>query len=292
MITVVGSLNIDLNVTLSHFPKQGETLLSQQFFYSYGGKGGNQAVAISRLNGDVRFIGAVGNDVYGKDYIHKLKREGIDIAGICCLEDVATGTAVVMLAQKDNAIIVTQGANGLLSVEHVEKHAQHIIQSQYIVMQFEVRDDVIEYVLQLASQYSIPVILNPAPFRVFPESWVEHITYLTPNETEYEALCKSGITIPKEKLILTMGKQGVSYFDAEAQQVCQIEAPQVHVVDTTGAGDTFNGALAHYLTQGYTLKQACSYAVIAASLSTEHANAQAGMPTHQHVLEKYQQEIE
>lgn len=290
MITVVGSLNIDLNLSLSHFPKQGETLLSHHLAYSYGGKGANQAVAISRLNEQVQLIGAIGDDTYGNAYLQQLKRERVDTNGIIKLEHVPTGTAVVMLAEQDNAIIVAQGANKAISTNHIKACQQMIAKSQLILLQFEISDEVIEAVLQLAKQYHIPVILNPAPFRVFPQEWVDYVQYITPNESEYAELLTSGIVVPEEKLILTKGKQGVSYFDTKTGKRSHLLAPTVKVIDTTGAGDTFNGALAVCLNQRMPLDQACQYAVVAASLSTQHKQAQAGMPSNQEVLAKLEQE--
>lgn len=285
MITVVGSLNVDMNMDIPKFVSKGETIMGDQYQLSLGGKGGNQAVAASKLGGTVQFIGAVGDDAYGQMYIDQLQLCNIDTNGITTIKDSKTGTAIVMLSQLDNAIIVLPGANDRLTVAHIRDNEERLAQSTCIVVQFEIPDTVIEAVIQTAEKYNIPVILNPAPYRQFPQEWLDKITYITPNETEYACMQEDRLDVPDDKLIVTLGENGVSYSDNGIRH--QVKPPVVDVVDTTGAGDTFNGALAVALYQlGYNLKDACAFAVTAASLSTTRATAQGGMPTQVQVLSK------
>lgn len=284
MITVIGSLNVDLNIKLDHFVNKGETIASQSMTTTFGGKGGNQAVAAARLGAEVSFVGAVGDDAYGQAYLDTLAHEKIDVTAIQKVKNVPTGTAVVMLSDTDNAIIVVSGANGEFSKDDVQKSADAIKRSAWIIVQFEISNETIEQILNLAKLYQVPVILNPAPFRVFPQAWIDKIAFITPNETEYMALCESGLEVPLDKLIVTQGSKGVKI--VQDGKTIQIVPPKVKVVDTTGAGDTFNGALAVALEYGKTLEDACRFAVVAASLSTEQFSAQAGMPSLQQVKEK------
>lgn len=285
MITIVGSLNVDMNIDIPKFVTKGETIMGDQYTLSLGGKGGNQAVAAAKLGGTVQFIGAVGDDVYGQMYKEQLQIHRIDTSGIATIKDSKTGTAIVMLSQLDNAIIVLPGANEQLTVEHIYANENKFLQSSCIVVQFEIPHVVIEAVLQLAEKHGIPVIVNPAPYRPFPQEWLNKIAYITPNETEYARMQEDKLNIPAEKLILTLGGKGVSYSENGERQ--QLQPPAVDVVDTTGAGDTFNGALAVALYQlGHDLKGACTFAMTAASLSTTRATAQGGMPTLEQVVSK------
>lgn len=285
MITVVGSLNIDLSIQLNKFPQIGETIFGNQLSYFFGGKGGNQAVALARLGDDVTFIGAIGDDANGVSYIEHLRRENIKTDEIVKIKDEITGTAVIYLAESDNSIVVIPGANSKLQASHIIEKENVIKKSNMVVIQFEVSDEVISQTIDLAYKYKVPILLNPAPFRHIKEEWLEKITYLTPNETEYEAMLNSNINMEKynEKIIITLGSKGVSYVDKQERKI--VRAPKVNVVDTTGAGDTFNGALAYFL-QKEPLAIACKKAVCTASLSTTKMGAQSGMPT-QEELEKF-----
>jgi len=279
MITVVGSLNIDLISTVDRFPKPGETLIGSEFRTSFGGKGANQAVAAARLGGTVQMIGCVGDDPFGHEYLTYLKKEGILVDRVKPVTHVSTGTAHIVLAQGENSIIVVPGANFQLAPEDIDRMKDALEKSDIILMQLETRLDTVERVLFWAERFGIRTILNPAPFQPIPDGWWEMITYLTPNEHEAEALMKSATFKEEflEKLIITLGKKGAVYH--EKGRKIEIPAPQVDAADTTGAGDTFNGALAHFLSEGLSLGEACRYAVHAASLSVTKPGAQGGMPT-------------
>ncbi|MEH7385794.1 ribokinase [Bacillus sp. JJ1521] len=281
MITVIGSLNVDLMTTVNRYPRLGETLLGKTFQRNFGGKGANQAVAAARLGGAVRMIGCVGQDLFGEEYISHLNKEGILIDNVEPVTHASTGTASIFITEGDNLIVVVPGANFELTPEKIEKYKEIISQSNILLIQLEIPMETIEKVLEIAQEFGIRVILNPAPFRSIPSHWWDTITYLTPNEHEAECLMQEDSFKEeyREKLIITRGNKGLSFFNHGTE--IEISAPKVEVVDTTGAGDTFNGALTHFLNEGYSLKEACQYAVHAASLSVTKAGAQGGMPSLQ-----------
>lgn len=279
MITVIGSLNIDFVVSVDRRPNIGETIMSNSLDILYGGKGGNQAVAAAKLGKKVSFVGAIGNDLYGDNYIEELKKYDINTDCIFVKTDETTGIAMVAIEKKDNSIIYTQGANGQLNIRDIEVAKDIIKKSAVILVQLEVNNDVVEKVIELASRYHIPVILNPAPYKHFPIEWLEKISYITPNKQEYESIVSNDNFNDKyiNKFIITLGKQGVVYYKNNIQH--KIAAPKVEVVDTTGAGDTFNGVFAYYLSINTPLKIACEKATYAASYSTTKIGAQFGMPS-------------
>lgn len=285
MITVVGSLNVDFAVSVDRRPKLGETISSKSLDIFYGGKGGNQAVSASKINKDVSLIGAVGNDPYGKNYLKILESNNINTDYISIFNDVPTGMAMITMENNDNSIIYSEGANGKLTSNHIRKWEKVIKESDIIIIQFEVRHEVIEEVINIANDFNIPIVLNPAPYKEFPIEWLEKISYITPNEQEYEEIINSDFYDEKydEKFIITLGKKGASF--SQNGKRATIKAPHVEVVDTTGAGDTFNGVLAHYISIGKSLTEACTKAVYAASLSTTSYGAQSRMPTEEE-LEK------
>ncbi|WAA12540.1 ribokinase [Fervidibacillus halotolerans] len=281
MITVIGSLNMDLVTTVDRFPKLGETLLGNTFQTKYGGKGANQAIAASRLGGEVQMIGCVGEDAFGRDYLSHLKREGIIVEYVEPVTDSPTGTASIFIVEGDNSIVIVPGANFQLTPQKLESIEETIASSDMLLLQLEIPMETVDQALQIAAKHHIPTILNPAPFQPIPKKWWEWITYITPNEHEAAAMMADDHFQEqyKEKMIITNGKNGLLYYE-EGNEI-HIPAPTVKVVDTTGAGDTFNGALAYFLTEGYSKKEACQLAVYAASLSVTKLGAQGGMPTQE-----------
>ncbi|MET3696963.1 ribokinase [Bacillus oleivorans] len=279
MITVIGSLNIDLVTSVDRYPKLGETLLGSNFQTKYGGKGANQAVAAARLGGTVRMVGCVGSDSYGDDYRSYLQNEGVLVDNVEPVTHTSTGTASITIAEGDNSIIVVPGANFALTPEVIEAKKDAIANSKVILLQLEIPMETVEKVLEIASEHKVITILNPAPFQPIPAHWWNMITYITPNEHEAAMLMESPDFKEeyKEKIIMTNGSKGVVFYQDSKEQL--IPAPKVEVVDTTGAGDTFNGAFAYFLHEGKGLDEACRYAVRAASLSVTKFGAQGGMPT-------------
>ena len=285
MITVIGSINMDLVVDTTIFPKQGETVLGNRFETVPGGKGANQAVAAARLGGDIQMVGVVGKDGFGQELTNNLKDEGIHTQYVSTTTKAATGIANILLYQNDNRIIVVPGANGLVTSAEIDAAKEIIGQSEMVIMQLEIPAETVHYTLNLCEQLDVPVLLNPAPSENFDPSWMEHISYVTPNETEcadiFSGDLESALEKYPNKLIVTLGSKGARYFNGKEHVF--VEGFKTQAVDTTGAGDTFNGALAYALTAGQSLKEAVRFANIAASLSVEKFGAQGGMPTLQMV---------
>ncbi|MFC7060989.1 ribokinase [Halobacillus seohaensis] len=270
-ITVVGSINMDLLTTISRIPNNGETNFGEAFTMKPGGKGANQAVAATRLGGDVSFIGKVGNDAIGKELLELLKKENIQTSTVGVSESRATGVANILLNDHDNRIMVVSGANEEVTVEFVESFKDTLRQSDVVLSQLEVPKETVEWCASFCKDHGIPFILNPAPAIDLPqEAWAD-CTYITPNEEEAEKLFLENNY--KDQLITTLGPRGASYNDKIIPSVF------VEVVDTTGAGDTFNGALAFYLGAEYSVEKAIAYANVAASFTVESVGAQVGMPS-------------
>ncbi len=284
-IVVVGSINTDLVFVSQKRPKAGETILGDEFLTIPGGKGANQAVASAKLGKDVSIIGCVGNDIYGEKMLKNFIANGVDTSMIEVL-DISTGVAGIMVDNEDNSIVVIPGANKLLSKAMIDKHMDVLKGAKVVILQLEIPMDVIEYVIDICHQNHIISILNPAPARKVPEQLIEKVSYLTPNEHEaVEIFGKQAIDdLLKQypnKLIITQGDQGVVFFDGQCKR--HIASLSVDVVDTTGAGDTFNGALATCLVSGQPLLEAIEYANKVAAISITKYGAQGGMPTREDV---------
>jgi len=280
MITVIGSLNMDLVIQMADFPQQGETVLGQQFQTSPGGKGANQAIAAARLGSSVTMIGCVGDDRFGHTLRTVLKQEHIDTTLLLTTPE-STGIANILVHQNDNRIIVVPGANYKLKPTHLDAVKDVITQSQMVILQLEIPMETTAHAIKLCKEANVPVLLNPAPAANFDMRWMDDITYLTPNEVECAQLFGNDFdqTLEKypNKLIITLGRDGARYFDGEYP--IHVPGYMTKAVDTTGAGDTFNGALAYALVEGQSLDEAVYFANIAASLAVEQVSAQGGMPT-------------
>ncbi len=282
-IAVVGSINMDLVTSSPRFPQPGETLLGTSFQRFMGGKGANQAVAAARLGADVSMVGAVGNDGFGSEALENLKREGIDIAGVRVLEDAPTGMANITVAEGDNHIIVVSGANFGITPEHIEACEKQIAGADVVLAQLEIPMACVIAAAKLAHKHGKPFVLNPAPAQKLPAELLDLVTLLTPNAHELAiSLCLPENT-PAEELIarapcqvlMTRGSEGALYNDGQGALHRQ-GGFKVTPVDTTGAGDTFNGAFAVFRAEG--METAVRKANAAAALSVTKAGAQGGMP--------------
>lgn len=280
MITVVGSINMDIVCQTSVFPKQGETILGERFETIPGGKGANQAVAAARLGSAVTMVGAVGQDSFGPTLLQTLQNEKIDTQSVATVET-NTGIANIILFEQDNRIIVVPGANFEVTPQMVIKHEALLKNSKLVVMQLEIPVETVEYTLDICEKYNIPVLLNPAPARNFKPEWMDKIAYLTPNETEcafiFNEDVEASLAKYPNKLIVTLGEDGAMYHNGEKN--VKVKGFATKAVDTTGAGDTFNGAFAHKICEGASIEEAVHFANIAGSLSVEQFGAQGGMPT-------------
>lgn len=282
IVTVVGSINMDLTVTTKKIPDKGETILGESFSTLPGGKGANQAVAAARLGAKVNMIGAVGDDAFGKSLLDNLKDEGINTQGISREKSASSGIATILVSDNDNRIIVAPGANYHVTSSLVALQKELILQSDVVLLQLEIPIETVEFTTRLCEEKNIPVIINPAPYQDLPMSVIEMASYLTPNELEAEEMLRiNKLDSIKEKLIITKGSNGVGLYP-NGQEVV-IPSFAVEVEDTTGAGDTFNGAFAVKIGRGASIEEAIRYANAAAALSVTKFGAQGGMPTIEQV---------
>lgn len=285
-IAVVGSINMDLTCKTERFPNAGETVFGGQLQYVSGGKGNNQAVAAARLGADVTMFGCVGEDIFGDRLIENLKANGVNTEHIRKIAGVATGVAIITVAENDNTIVVASGANNHVTKQYIEEVKNAILEADIILMPNEIPAVAIYYVAELAHKAGKTVVFNPAPFSDTALQCLNHVSYLTPNEHEAALLfprveLETLLSEQQGKLIVTLGSKGAAAWD---DTVIKIPARKANVVDTTGAGDTFNGAFTYALANDYPLEKALKFANVAASLSTEEFGAQGGMPRLDAVL--------
>nr|WP_294866572.1 ribokinase [uncultured Pseudogulbenkiania sp.] len=282
-IVVIGSINMDLVVLCPRFPAPGETLLGERFFSCHGGKGANQAVAARRLGAEVSFIGRVGDDGFGRELVAGLQQEGVDTRHVAVTPGVASGVATITVSGGENAIVVVPGANHALSPDDVRQAEAEIASADVLLTQLEIPLDAVEEVACLAERHGVPLILNPAPAQALPPELLAKVAYLTPNQHELAQLLgveAAGLErLPARlagKVVLTRGGEGADYIDA-AGVLHHQPGRAVPVIDSTGAGDTFNAALAVFLPLG--MAAALERAVAAGALAVTQPGARAGMPT-------------
>ncbi|MFD2617492.1 ribokinase [Terrilactibacillus laevilacticus] len=288
-IAVVGSASMDLVVTSPKRPKAGETIIGHSFSTVPGGKGANQAVAAARLGAEVSFISCVGDDDYGKRIKENLQENGVSTTYVETAANVHSGTAHIILAEEDNSIIVVKGANDLITPELVKKAEEVLKQADLVLIQQEIPEETVEYVVEFCSKNHVDVLLNPAPARKLRSEVISEVSYLTPNESEFELLFggqrKSDVLKQyANKLIVTEGKNGVRFHNGLEEVV--IPCYKVEVIDTTGAGDTFNAAFAVAKAEGKSLVESLQFANCAASISITKFGAQGGMPIRDEVDRK------
>ncbi len=282
-IVVVGSVNMDLVTLAPRFVAPGETILGERFLTVPGGKGANQAVAARRLGAEVALVGALGDDPFGRQLRDGLVAEQIDLSQLSQLAGCASGTASITVAHGENQIIVVPGANAQLDPGHVEQAQTLIGRADAVLLQMEIPLETVEATLRLGQRLGVPVILNPAPAQELPGEWLRLARYITPNQHELAILLGADASDDYLQLmqrspcpvVLTRGAEGAWY----REQGEPIHQPgfAVEAVDSTGAGDTFNAALAVFLHEG--LAEAVRKACAAAAFSVTRFGAQAGMPS-------------
>jgi ribokinase len=288
-IVVIGSANTDMVVAVDHLPTAGETVLGGDFIIVRGGKGANQAVAAARLGAEVTFVARLGLDQFGKDSLACYHDEGINLDYIILDNETSSGVALIMVNKAgENMIAVAPGANAKLSPANVLAAETAIQEADCLLLQLEIPLETVEVAAQLASKHNVRVILNPAPATPLSSKLLAKVDTLTPNEAEAAALAGEDAAIPAqdaacvlrskfniENIVITMGKDGALIVGHRNEVV---PAYHVNPMDTTGAGDAFNGGLAVSLARGDELTGAVRFANAVAALSTTRAGAQSSMP--------------
>ena len=281
-IVVVGSINMDLVTQAPRFVGPGETILGESFVTVPGGKGANQAVAASRLGAEVALVGALGDDTFGDQLRQGLASEGIDLDHVAHLDHEASGTASITIAGGENQIIVVPGANARVTPAQVDNALELIRRADVVLVQMEIPLDTVEATVRLGARLRVPVILNPAPAQKLPVDWLKLVRHATPNQHELALLLgadpandfRALMQAAPCPIVLTHGSEGAWYRE-QGEPIHQQGFP-AEVVDSTGAGDTFNAALAVFLHEG--MASAVRKACLAAALSVTRLGAQGGMP--------------
>ncbi|MUT64569.1 ribokinase [Paenibacillus sp. NEAU-GSW1] len=290
-IAVIGSLNMDIVVSISRFPVAGETLTGREAHFIPGGKGANQAVAAARLGAKTTMAGAVGGDAFGKQLLESMSRNGVDNGHIAVMDGEATGIASIMLSPEDNMIVVVPGANGKVSPESVQSFESVIAEADIVLLQLEVPLDAVAEAAQLAKKHQKLVVLNPAPAQKLPQALLDCVDVITPNRSELELLTGLKATegrleeaidrlmeLGPKSVVTTLGSDGAVLKQAGGA-LEMMKAYSVPVVDTVGAGDAFNAGLAFSLASGRELHEAVGFAAKVSGLAVTKFGAQDGMPT-------------
>jgi len=295
-VYVLGSINVDLVMKASRFPQRGETMMGSGFFTAHGGKGANQAVACSRLGVKTKLIGAVGEDLFGKESLSSLKKEGIDVGDVFVRESDSTGVATILLVQGDNSILLSPGANASLTEEEIDAGLASAKEGDLFVTELENKPEDAFYGLKRAKEKGMVTFFNPSPMRPLPDEAFSNSDFLIVNEGEAEQCsgilpqneedCLSCFGILQKKglknLIVTLGGKGSVYAGENGHFA--ISPHPVSVVDTTGAGDTYLGAFAAMMAKGKGIREAMEFASLASSLACMKAGAQPSVPTLEEVL--------
>ncbi|HMC86857.1 MAG TPA: ribokinase [Chitinophagaceae bacterium] len=295
-IFVIGSSNTDMVVKTAELPLPGETILGGTFFMNAGGKGANQAVAAARLGGNVTLVTKLGNDIFGKQTMEGFKKENIDTKYVFLDNNNPSGTALIIVnAEGENCIVVAPGANANLLPSDIER-VKNIGEASIILMQLEIPIHTIEYVAKLAKSNHQKLIINPAPAQNLDDELLRGLFLITPNETE--AFLLTGIKVVDEatastasqvflkkgvkNVIITLGREG-AYFQNDNLKI-KINAPAVKTLDTTAAGDTFNGAISVAITENMDWEKALQFSVQAASISVTRMGAQSSVPYRKELI--------
>ncbi|MFP4612571.1 MAG: ribokinase [Spirochaetaceae bacterium] len=291
---VIGSINMDLVARVDRFPRPGETRTGAGFGTFPGGKGANQAVALARLDADVRMFGKLGDDVFGQSYLETFRREAVDTADVEVVPRTSTGVAVIEVESAgENTIVIVPGANGLVDSAYIDAHLEQIATAQYALFQLEIPFDTVEHAMEAFRRRGGATILDPAPAPPSGLSgrMLRGATYLTPNENEAREL--TGITVADiesadaaarilrdrgaETVVIKAGAHGAYVTDDRGTRT--VPGFSVKVADTTAAGDAFNAGLAYGLGEGRTVDEAVRFANAVGALTCTEIGAQSAMPS-------------
>lgn len=298
-IVVIGSSNTDMVVKTSHLPVPGETVLGGDFFMNAGGKGANQAVAAARYGNRVVFVAKTGNDLFGEQVRKSMKEDGIVTDYVFIDEEHPSGVALITIDQKaENCIVVAGGANMYLKPEDIDKAKDEILGGDVVLMQLETPIETVEYAAKMAAEAGVKVILNPAPAPAEPLSkeLISNLYLITPNRSEASRLTGIEVTdlasaqraalalydMGAKNVIVTLGSEGSLVYDGH--MMMRVEAIKVEAVDTTAAGDTYNGVLASVIAEGKSLIDAVHEANIAGAISVTRMGAQPAAPTREEII--------
>lgn len=299
-MVVVGSYVVDLMSRTPYMPKPGETVLGGPFKMGPGGKGGNQAVAAARQGTQVTMVTKVGNDLFGEEALRNFEKEMIHTTYITKDKIEATGAALIAVDENsENMIIVSLGASGKMTKKDVQLASMAFREADIILVQLETSIEAVRATVEFASELGKPIVLNPAPYQKVDIETLKKVTYITPNETEASSL--TGITVHDEKtaheaavelynvgipnVIITLGKKGCYVYDGIGQGRI-IKGFSVDAVDSTGAGDAFNGSFTTFIARGLSIDEAARKANAVAALSVTKVGTSPAMPTHEE-LEKF-----
>ena len=291
-IYVIGSINTDMVAMTDHLPTPGETVMGGEFMMTAGGKGANQAVAAARLDGDVTMVGRLGADIFGDQSVARLEAEKINCDFISRDSAAASGVALISVdGEGENHIVVAPGANNTLHIDTIDTALSSLPENAIVLMQLEIPIETVAHVISFAKDSNRKVILDPAPARELPENFLDGLFLITPNETEathlsgIEVIDQNSAKAAAKKLLqtgvqnvaITMGADGVLLASGD-ENLQLIASPTVNAVDTTAAGDCFNGALSVALANGLELEEGINKACHAASISVTRKGAQDSMP--------------
>ena len=291
-IYVIGSSNTDMVVKSNFLPKPGETVIGDTFLMNPGGKGANQAVSACKLGADVTFITKVGNDMFGKKALNNFKKIGIKTDYIRIDKNNSSGVAIIMVDKSgENSISVAPGANNSLTIKDVNFIEEKLKADDYVLIQLEIPKTVVEYLIEICNKLKVKLILNPAPFQKISDYHLSQVNTITPNEIETEYL--SGIKVKDKEtakkaseilinkgiknIIITMGEKGAFYKSSSFEGL--IPTKKVSVIDSTAAGDTFNGALVAGLSMKMDILTSIDFANNAATYSVTKLGAQSSAPS-------------
>lgn len=291
-ILIIGSLNMDMVIQMKCMPVVGETVLGTEMTYVPGGKGANQACAAAKLGGNVKMLGCVGQDEFGEILIKNLTDCGADVLDLKKVSECGTGTASIYVDEQGrNSIVVVPGANRKCDISYLQGYDRIIQECDYIILQMEIPQEAIYYVIRRGKMLGKTIILNPAPAPdELPEDVLLGLDFITPNETELMKICgRNGSTMEEiqecvdgllkkgvKNVLVTLGEKGVLLANKTMSEV--FPARKVTSVDTTAAGDCFNGAFAVALAEGRKIREAVMFANVASSIAVTRSGAQTSLP--------------